>query len=93
MSNLHLDIIQQQYGDKVVLQHISQDYESGYIHGFLGENGAGKTTLFHCMANLIPYRGTRMLSDRIRFGYLPTELEDNRPRVSGIFRDGERAGV
>lgn len=74
MSNLHLDIAQQQYGDKVVLQHISQDYETGYIHGFLGENGAGKTTLFHCMANLIPYRGTRMLSDRIRFGYLPTEL-------------------
>ncbi|MDR2915772.1 MAG: ATP-binding cassette domain-containing protein [Tannerella sp.] len=74
MPNLHLNIEQQQYGDKVVLQNIFQDYETGYIHGFLGENGAGKTTLFHCMANLIPYKGVRMLSDHVRFGYLPTEL-------------------
>jgi len=74
MSYLKLDIEKQKYGNKIVLENICQDYETGYIHGFLGENGAGKTTLFHCMANIIPYKGQQMLSDKVRFGYLPTEL-------------------
>jgi len=82
MSYLHLNIEQQQYGDKIVLRNISQKYETGCIHGFLGENGAGKTTLFHCMANMIPYKGTQMLPDKSRFGYLPTELFMY-PKISG----------
>ena len=82
MTTLSLDIELQQYGDKVVLQNISQKYESGCIHGFLGENGAGKTTLFHCMANMIPFKGHRMFSEKTRFGYLPTELFMY-PKISG----------
>ena len=74
MSILRLNIELQQYGNKVVLQNISQEYEPGCIHGFLGENGAGKTTLFHCMANMIPYKGQRIFPEKTRFGYLPTEL-------------------
>lgn len=70
--NLHIK--EQCYGSKIVLQDILQLYESGKIHGFLGENGAGKTTLFHCMANLVPFRGERMIQKTVRFGYLPAEL-------------------
>ena len=82
MQMLRLDIKLQQYGDKVVLQNISQEYEPGCIHGFLGENGAGKTTLFHCMANMIPYKGQRIFLEKMRFGYLPTELFMY-PKISG----------
>ena len=82
MQILRLDIKLQQYGDKVVLQNIFQEYELGCIHGFLGENGAGKTTLFHCMANMIPYKGQRIFPEKTRFGYLPTELFMY-PKISG----------
>ena len=74
MSMLHLKIKQQQYNDKVVLEQIDQSYPLGAIHGVLGENGAGKTTLFHCMANLIPFKGEQMIPARYTFGYLPAEL-------------------
>lgn len=82
MSLLKLDIEKQMYGSKIVLENISQDYKAGHIHGFLGENGAGKTTLFHCMANIISYKGQPMLSKKIRFGYLPTELYIH-PMITG----------
>ena len=71
---LHLKIEQQQYNDKIVLEQIHQSYPLGAIHGVLGENGAGKTTLFHCMANLIPFKGEQMIPANYTFGYLPAEL-------------------
>lgn len=74
MPNLHLQIEQQKYNNNIVLENIHQTYSSGMIHGVLGENGAGKTTLFHCMANLIPFKGKRMIPDNYTFGYLPAEL-------------------
>lgn len=74
MKNLNLRIERQQYGNKTILRDIDQLYETSKIHGFLGENGAGKTTLFHCMANLIPYKGERMIPAQVAFGYLPAEL-------------------
>ena len=72
MFKLHIE--QQSYGSKVILRNISQLYETGKIHGFLGENGAGKTTLFQCMANILPYRGERMIPENMRLGFLPAEL-------------------
>lgn len=71
---LHLKIEQQKYGRNAILENINQPYERGRIHGLLGENGAGKTTLFHCMANLIPFKGERMIPECYTFGYLPAEL-------------------
>lgn len=69
-----LNIIKQQYGQKVVLENIAQSYASGAIHGFLGENGAGKTTLFQCMAKIIPFKGEPMIVNDLSFGFLPAEL-------------------
>jgi ABC-2 type transport system ATP-binding protein len=37
------------YGDKVVLENLNGNFESGQIHGVLGKNGAGKTTLFNTL--------------------------------------------
>lgn len=74
MEKLSLRIEQQQYGQKIILQNINQTYDFSKIHGVLGENGSGKTTLFHCMANLIPYKGDQMIPKTFAFGYLPAEL-------------------
>lgn len=74
MPILNLNINQQRYGSKTILQNIHQSYPYGQIHGVLGENGAGKTTLFHCMARLIPFEGEPMIPAPISFGYLPAEL-------------------
>lgn len=69
-----LEIENQQYGNRIVFEHIRQRYASGAIHGFLGENGAGKTTLFQCMANMLPYKGKQMIPPHVRAGLLPAEL-------------------
>jgi ABC-type multidrug transport system, ATPase component len=74
MIKLNLFVEQQQYGNKIILRGINQSYDIGKIHGVLGENGAGKTTLFHCMSNLIVYKGKQMIPDTLSFGYLPAEL-------------------
>lgn len=71
---LNLEIKQQRYGNHIILKNIHQTYKKGQIHGILGENGAGKTTLFHCMANLIPFDGERMIPEDYAYGYLPAEL-------------------
>lgn len=71
---LNLEIKQQKYGSHIILENIHQAYKNGQIHGILGENGAGKTTLFHCMANLIPFDGERMIPEYYTYGYLPAEL-------------------
>lgn len=74
MSNLYLKIEQQKYDDKVILNHIHQEYTLRAVHGIIGENGVGKTTLFQCMAGLIPFHGERMIPDGLSLGYLPAEL-------------------
>lgn len=74
MPSLYLKIEQQKYDDKVILNHIDQEYPLKAVHGIIGENGAGKSTLFQCMAGLIPFLGERMIPDNVSFGYLPAEL-------------------
>lgn len=74
MSTLFLEIEQQKYNNKIVLERIFQDYSRKSIHGILGENGSGKTTLFHCITNLIPFKGKPMIPENVAFGYLPSEL-------------------
>ncbi|QHI38947.1 ABC transporter ATP-binding protein NatA [Kordia antarctica] len=45
------------YGKKQILNEIELHFNSGEIHGIVGENGAGKTTLFKCIAGLESYEG------------------------------------
>ena len=35
-----------QYGEQIVLNHVSMELKSGVIYGFVGQNGSGKTVLF-----------------------------------------------
>ena len=70
----HLNIIRQEYGRRILLHDLRQDYAAGRIHGFLGENGVGKTTLFRCMAGRLSFEGEPMFSPETRVGFLPAEL-------------------
>lgn len=45
------------YGDRLVLQNISFDIQTGEKVALLGANGAGKTTLLHILTGQLPYDG------------------------------------
>ena len=89
--NLSIENISKSYYEKIALDDISFEVNSGETVGILGPNGAGKTTLFYIIAGLVrcdagklSLSGTdlkhKSLSERTSMGlsYLPQE--------SSIFR-------
>lgn len=73
---IRLKNITKTFGTKLVLDHLSFDFELGKAYGIVGENGAGKTTLFRCITGLEKYEGEieanfKVLKDVL--GYLQTD--------------------
>jgi ABC-2 type transport system ATP-binding protein len=55
--------IRKRFGDRVVLDDVDLDVESGTIFALLGPNGAGKTTLIRILATLLrPDAGTAVIA-------------------------------
>ncbi|MCL2234153.1 MAG: ABC transporter ATP-binding protein [Firmicutes bacterium] len=46
------------FGDKIVFDNFSCEFESGKISAIMGASGVGKTTLLNAIAGLIDYNGT-----------------------------------
>lgn len=75
------------FGDKLVLDNLSRNFEAGRIYGLVGSNGAGKSTFFRCLAGLTNYSGkieyveSGLLKNQI--GYLPTEPY-LMPKITGL---------
>ena len=47
------------FGAERVLKNVTRDFESGKIHGIVGNNGSGKTVLMKCICGfLIPTEGS-----------------------------------
>jgi ABC-2 type transport system ATP-binding protein len=69
-----------QYGDLVVVDHISFVVATGEILSFLGPNGAGKTTADKMLTGQIPPKGgTAML--------LGLDVTHHKERIQGQIRD------
>jgi iron complex transport system ATP-binding protein len=45
------------YGDRVAVDHVTDDIAPGEWLGVIGPNGAGKTSLLRACAHLLPYNG------------------------------------
>lgn len=45
-------------GGHRILDSVDVCLPLGGIHGLVGPNGSGKSTLLHCLAGLVPYRGS-----------------------------------
>ena len=53
------------FGQDRVLKCINSDFESGKIHGIVGNNGSGKTVLMKCICGfLLPTEGTVIVNGR-----------------------------
>lgn len=53
------------FGDKVVLDHVSIQMESGKIYGFVGRNGSGKTMLMkHILGFIYPTGGAVYIDEK-----------------------------
>lgn len=54
MSFFRCENLSKSYGQKVVLNELNLELESGKIYGLIGRNGAGKTTMLSIMSNQNP---------------------------------------
>ena len=53
------------FGQDRVLKCVTRDFESGKIHGIVGNNGSGKTGLMKCICGfLLPTEGTVIVNGR-----------------------------
>lgn len=67
---LELKHISKSYGDKVILDDISYQFQRGEKVGIIGKNGAGKSTLLNIIQGLEPYdSGEIETGETIKFGY------------------------
>jgi branched-chain amino acid transport system ATP-binding protein len=63
------------FGDRVVLENVSLDFEAGRLSGIMGPNGAGKTTCFNVLTGRYkPDRGRVLLEGRDITGRPPHEI-------------------
>ena len=55
--------VSKRFGSETVLDDVSRDFETGRIHGIVGNNGSGKTVLFKCICGFLRPEKGRVLVD------------------------------
>ncbi|GHU83415.1 multidrug ABC transporter ATP-binding protein [Clostridia bacterium] len=59
MTAVKVRELTKRFGDHVVLDSVSLDFEARHIYGLVGRNGSGKSVLMKCIAGLVlPTKGT-----------------------------------
>lgn len=78
--NFQTQELTKSFGEKLVLQNVNLQTQSGHALGLLGRNGAGKTTTIRIIMGVFPPDSGKVLMDgepiqrkRINIGYLPEE--------------------
>ena len=86
---LEIKELTRSFGNKVVVDHISFDVNSGEICGFLGPNGSGKTTTIKMIAGMLfPDSGTI----RVCGHDVETDFEAAMANVGGIVENPDSYG-
>ena len=80
---LELRNINKKFGDKIILDNFSYQFQRGEKVGIIGKNGVGKSTLLNIIQGLETYdRGEIEVGETIKFGYFSqkglTYKEDQR---------------
>ena len=57
------------FGEEHILKDITHDFETGKIHGIIGNNGSGKTVLFKCICGFLTPTSGDVLVDYEKVGY------------------------
>jgi len=81
MSALRFEAVRKSYGEKVAVDDVTFQVQSGEVFGLLGPNGAGKSTLIRMAMDILrPDAGSILVfgrpsteADSDRIGYLPEE--------------------
>ena len=87
---LELRNINKKFGDKIILDNFSYQFQRGEKVGIIGKNGVGKSTLLNIIQGLETYdSGEIEVGETIKFGYFSqkglTYKED--PRVIDFMKD------
>lgn len=54
MKLIEIKNVTKKFGESIVLNNVSVDFESGKVHGLIGRNGSGKTMLMKCICGFVP---------------------------------------
>ncbi|MBD5561010.1 MAG: ABC transporter ATP-binding protein [Clostridia bacterium] len=70
MKDIHVSVqnLTVRFGEDEVLHGVSRDFESGMIHGIIGNNGSGKTVMFKCICGFLRPDAGRVLVDYEEIG-------------------------
>ncbi|KRM04605.1 Fe(3+)-transporting ATPase [Liquorilactobacillus ghanensis DSM 18630] len=99
---LLINHLTKKFGTFYALDDINFIVKDSSILGLIGKNGAGKSTLFHCILNLLSYKGNvywngEQLDEKNKneIGYLPEErgLLPNRTVLEQIIYFGRLRGL
>ncbi len=71
MSKLAATHLRKRYKNRVVVDDVSLEINTGDVVGLLGPNGAGKTTCFYMMVGLVPMDGGEITLEGARISHLP----------------------
>ena len=67
---LNIKNLSYKYGDNIVIDSLSYEFECGKITAIIGESGIGKTTLVNLIADLLPAPTGTIISDFKKIGYV-----------------------
>ncbi len=85
MHKLH-----KKFGERVILQNFSYDFQRGDRVGIIGKNGTGKSTFLNLLTGVIaPDQGKVVIGDTIKIGYYTQSGIDPKPgqKVIDVIRE------
>ncbi|TNF46482.1 MAG: ABC transporter ATP-binding protein [Bacteroidetes bacterium] len=87
---VELHHISKSFGDKVILNDLTYNFQRKERLGVVGNNGTGKSTFLNIIQGLLPAdKGKVVVGDTVRFGYYNQELikVDEDKKVIDVIRD------